>query len=68
MEAVGHVVVAWVWLEQFLACIGRDGAFYDGKRQAARFFYAHELPKTEAQFALLARADRTVLDMDGSWF
>jgi butyryl-CoA dehydrogenase len=68
MEAVGHVVIAWVWLEQFLACIGRDGAFYDGKRQAARFFYAYELPKTESQFALLRRGDRTPLDMNPGWF
>jgi butyryl-CoA dehydrogenase len=68
MEAFGHVVIAWVWLEQFLACTGRHGAFYDGKRQAARFFFGHELPKTAAQFALVERGDRAVLDMDPDWF
>ena len=36
LEAVGHVVVAWVWLEQVLATAGKEGDFYDGKRQAAR--------------------------------
>jgi butyryl-CoA dehydrogenase len=68
MEAFGHVVIAWVWLEQFLACTGRHGDFYDGKRQAARFFFAHELPKTAAQFALVEQGDRAALDMDPAWF
>ena len=68
MEAFGHVVIAWMWLEQFVACTGRHGAFYDGKRQAARFFFAHELPKTEAQFVLVEHGDRAVLDMDPDWF
>jgi len=68
MEAFGHVVIGWVWLEQFVACTGRHGTFYDGKRQAARFFFGHELPKTEAQFALVAHGDRAALDMDPDWF
>jgi hypothetical protein len=68
LEAVGHIVIAWVWLEQLLACRDRDGGFYEGKRQAARFFYAHELPKADAQLVLLRRGDRTHLDMDPAWF
>ena len=48
LEAVGHVVVAWMWLEQVLAADGRDGDFYDGKRQAARYFFRYELPQTGA--------------------
>lgn len=46
LEAFGHVVVAWLWLEQFVAAAGKDGDFYDGKRQAARYFFRFELPKT----------------------
>jgi hypothetical protein len=68
MEAFGHVVIAWVWLEQFLACTGRHGDFYDGKRQAARFFFAHELPKTAPQFTLVEQGDRAALDMDPAWY
>jgi len=37
LEAVGHVVVAWMWLEQLIAVRGREGDFYDGKRVAARY-------------------------------
>ncbi|MFG7941459.1 acyl-CoA dehydrogenase [Streptomyces cacaoi] len=76
LEAVGHVVVAWIWLGQFLAADGApagaaarpaDAAFLQGKRQAARYFYRWELPRTRAQFALLESLDTTVLDTDPDW-
>jgi hypothetical protein len=68
LEALGHIVVAWVWLQQMLAAEGRDGAFYDGKRQAARYFFRYELPRTGPQLDLLERLDRTTLDMRDDWF
>jgi butyryl-CoA dehydrogenase len=68
LEAAGHTVIAWMWLEQFLAAEGKDGDFYDGKRQAARYFYNAELPKTGPQLDLLAQLDRTALDMQENWF
>ena len=63
LEAAGHVVVAWLWLEQALAAFGKEGAFYDGKRAAAAYFFRYELPKTAVQFDLLDSLDRTVLDL-----
>ena len=68
LEAAGHIVIAWSWLEQFLAAEGKDGDFYEGKRQAARYFFRFELPKTEPQLELLASLDRTTLEMQDSWF
>ncbi len=68
LEAFGHIVIAWVWLEQHLATFAKDGDFYEGKRQAARFFYRYELPKVYPQLDLLASLDRTTLDMQSSWF
>jgi alkylation response protein AidB-like acyl-CoA dehydrogenase len=68
LEAVGHVVLAWIWLEQLLAADGRTGDFYDGKRQAGRYFFRWELPRTAAQFALLETLDRTTLDTSPDWF
>ncbi len=68
LEAFGHIVVAWMWLEQAVAAVGRDGDFYDGKRQAAQFFFAYELPKVGPQLDLLAALDRTTLDMRDDWF
>ncbi len=68
LEAVGHAVIAWMWLEQLLACTGHDGDFYDGKRQAVAYFFQWELPRTGPQLDLLASLDRTTLDMQDRWF
>jgi alkylation response protein AidB-like acyl-CoA dehydrogenase len=68
LEAVGHAVIAWVWLEQTLAAHGKDGDFYEGKRRAAQYFFHWELPKTGPQLDLLASLDRTTLDMEDRFF
>jgi alkylation response protein AidB-like acyl-CoA dehydrogenase len=68
LEAFGHIAVAWMWLEQLLAANGRTGEFYDGKRQAARYFFRYELPKTAPQLDLLESLDRTTLEMRDAWF
>ena len=67
LEAAGHIVVAWLWLDQFLATEGAEDDFYEGKRQAARYFFIHELPKTGPQLKLLASLDRTALDTRAEW-
>ncbi|GHJ55078.1 acyl-CoA dehydrogenase [Nonomuraea sp. TT08I-71] len=74
LEAVGHVVIAWMWLEQLLAVEalgnpdGPDADFLAGKRQAARYFFRYELPRTGPQFDLLESLDRTTLDSRETWF
>jgi hypothetical protein len=68
LEAAGHVVIAWIWLEQLLAVGDKRGDFYDGKRAAAQYFYRFELPRTAAQFDVLASMDRTVLDVGADSF
>ncbi|MGV0810772.1 acyl-CoA dehydrogenase [Mycolicibacterium boenickei] len=72
LEAFGHIVVAWIWLEQLLAAEKADpdfsGDFYRGKRQAARYFFHYELPKTAPLLDLLESLDRTTLEMQDNWF
>ena len=68
LEVFGHVVAAWIWLEQTLAAGDRAGAFYDGKRQACRWFFRFELPRTAAQFEFLDRVDDTTLEMRDEWY
>lgn len=68
LEAFGHTVLAWIWLGQACAAHGRLGDFYDGKRQACRYFFRWELPRVTAQFDLLERLDETVLAMRDEWF
>lgn len=67
LEAVGHTVVAWIWLSQLLATGDGDDAFHRGKRQAARYFFRHELPRTGRWLQLLERRDTTALETDPDW-
>jgi butyryl-CoA dehydrogenase len=58
LEAGGHVVLAWVWLDQLVAVGDRAGEFYDGKRAAGRYFLTHELPKVGPMLEVLASGDQ----------
>ena len=64
LEGAGHVVVAWLWLEQWLAAEGRGGAFYDGKRAATAYFLTRELPKVDAMLARVIEPDTLLTDLD----
>jgi alkylation response protein AidB-like acyl-CoA dehydrogenase len=71
LEAFGHTVLAWIWLEQALVAIGKSGHdadFYTGKLQACAYFFRWELPKVGPQLDLLATLDTTTLDMKDAWF
>ncbi|MCX7172699.1 MAG: acyl-CoA dehydrogenase [Proteobacteria bacterium] len=75
LEVFGHTVVAWVWLQQAVAatrgldkCSAADADFYRGKLQACRYFFHWELPKTQAQHALLRSLDTSCLAMADAWF
>ncbi len=52
LSAFGHVVVAWLWLDQARAATA-DAVVRAGRRHACRYFFATELPKTRLQFALV---------------
>jgi butyryl-CoA dehydrogenase len=67
LEAAGHIVVAWLWLEQALATGTATSDFHEGKRAAARYFHRWELPKVHPQLDLLESLDRTVLDTPEDW-
>ncbi|TDO40971.1 acyl-CoA dehydrogenase [Actinoplanes brasiliensis] len=64
LEATGHLVIAWLWLAQLNAADGKEGAFYDGKRLAARYFITHELPRIGPLLDLLDSGDTLLADMD----
>jgi hypothetical protein len=69
LEAAGHIVLAWIWLDQYLATLDASSeSFYEGKRQAARYFFRYELPHVTATLRLIASRDRTTLDMTEAWF
>ncbi|MGY1736302.1 acyl-CoA dehydrogenase [Geodermatophilus sp. SYSU D00684] len=62
LDAAGHTVVGWLWLEQALATRDETSDFHEGKRAAARYFQHWELPRVHTWLDLLESLDRTVLD------
>ncbi|MEW6694287.1 MAG: acyl-CoA dehydrogenase [Pseudomonadota bacterium] len=63
MQAFGHTVLAWIWLDVALAAAARDGAAQAGRLQACRYFFHYELPKIEAWLRVVRTRDRTCADM-----
>jgi butyryl-CoA dehydrogenase len=75
MTLLGHVVIGWLWLRQATiaqnALAGAneaDAAFYQGKLQACRFFFAHELPQVELAAKLVSEAEPSAHAMRAEWF
>ncbi|WP_068400942.1 acyl-CoA dehydrogenase [Kribbia dieselivorans] len=64
LEAFGHTVLAWLWLDVALATGAQDEPYHRGKRAAAAYFLDHELPHVHPALDVVARLDRTMLDLD----
>ena len=62
MQAFGHTVLAWIWLDLALASQGDDPASL-GRRQACRFFFHYELPKIGAWLNVVNDRDPTCAQM-----
>ena len=63
MQAFGHTVLAWIWLDVALAACTADAiksvASSAGLMGAARYFYHYELPKIEAWLRVVESRDQT---------
>lgn len=72
MQAFGHTVLAWVWLDVALAALAHDGqqtlAHTQGKRRATDYFFRYELPKTGAWLAVVSTCDQTCADVPEAAF
>jgi hypothetical protein len=72
LDAFGHLIVAWLWLEQAVEAMqaigGPEATFYRGKLAACRYFYRWELPRIDRWLGLLDPVDRTALDMADEYF
>jgi butyryl-CoA dehydrogenase len=67
LQAFGHTVLAWIWLDVALASL-RQGATQTvaaqaGRVRAAAYFYHYELPKIGAWLGVVSRRDPTCADM-----
>jgi alkylation response protein AidB-like acyl-CoA dehydrogenase len=75
LDAFGHVVVGWLWLEQAKTAArslqvahDTDAAFYRGKVHTCAWFARWELPRVQAWLGVLDPVDTSVLDMQPEWF
>ena len=62
MQAFGHTVLAWVWLDVALAA-QTDNAANAGRLAATRYFFNYELPKIGAWLQVVERRDMTCADL-----
>lgn len=67
LQAFGHTVLAWLWLDVALA-VGDNSDFAQGKRAAARYFFAYELPKIGAWLDVVARREPLCRDIQPEHF
>lgn len=64
MQAFGHLVIAWTWLDLLLALpAGGTRPADAGRTYAARYFFHYELPKIPAWLRVVETRDPTCADM-----
>ena len=66
MQAFGHTVLAWIWLDVAMASIKLNDinsiANNEGRTRATRYFYHYELPKIGAWLKVVETRDMTCAD------
>jgi alkylation response protein AidB-like acyl-CoA dehydrogenase len=68
LSAFGHVVVAWLWLDQTLAAEAAEPDWRDGRLRTCRYFVSTELPKARQQLALVKSLDSQPCDFADAYF
>ena len=67
MQAFGHMVLAWVWLDVAHQVLTRDAtlsvAANAGRMRATQYFFHYELPKITAWLGVVKARDLTCADM-----
>ena len=82
LQAFGHTVLAWMWLDVAVcaqagfddrlgtaaAPSGTDDALQHGLLAACAYFFRYELPRTGAWLKVVETRDATCRTMDEAWF
>ncbi|MDH0364862.1 acyl-CoA dehydrogenase [Comamonas aquatica] len=72
MQAFGHMVLAWVWLDVALTVLQRDAALSiaanAGRMGAVRYFYHYELPQITAWLQVVKARDLTCAQLPAEAF
>ena len=63
LQAFGHTVIAWIWLD-VASSLGNDNSpAAQGRRAACRYFFRYELPKIGAWLNVVKSRDATCADL-----
>ena len=69
LQAFGHVVLGWIWLDVALAVRrAGDTALAQGKLAALRYYFAYELPRIDAWLKVVAEREAVCRTMEDAWF
>ena len=69
LQAFGHVVLAWIWLDVCRVAQAEPASdFHAGKHAAMRYFFDYELPKIDAWLAPVASRNPVCREMRDAWF
>jgi alkylation response protein AidB-like acyl-CoA dehydrogenase len=74
LQAFGHTVLAWMWLDVALSARRRldaapaDADMLQGKLAACAYFFHYELPRIGAWLGVVETRDATCRTMDEAWF
>ena len=63
LQAFGHLVLAWIWLDVSASCRGAQTPSQTGRQAAAKFFYHYELPKIDAWLQVVSNRDMTCANL-----
>ncbi len=71
LQAFGHTVLAWMWLDVAVCAQGKagsDDALRHGLLAACAYFFRYELPRIGAWLKVVETRDATCRTMDEAWF
>ena len=70
LQAFGHTVLAWIWLDVALCAQASQAEenLRQGTLSAARYFFRYELPRVPAWLQVVETRDDTCRNMNESWF
>jgi butyryl-CoA dehydrogenase len=63
LQAFGHLVMAWIWLDVSASCRGAQSAAQTGRQAAAKYFFHYELPKIDAWLNVVSNRDMTCANL-----
>ena len=63
LQAFGHTVIAWIWLDVAASLEGNDTPAAQGRRAACRYFFRYELPKIGAWLNVVKSRDPTCANL-----